>query len=226
LTAESLRAITPKFKFFDTNRSRVAPFYRWRNLASGVSRPLSHDHDSRPSRGDEQRAAFARVFAQHDRWLFGYLLTLLGNAGDAEDVFQETCVVLWREYEAFDLSTNFMNWAGTVAFNQVRRFRRTLARREKTLSDEVVDMLSAEVITRSEILEARRLALHGCLQKLAPSDRQLVEQCYSDGRGTIREAAERLGRPTNTVYKALNRIRRALHACIDRRLSMEGLYER
>jgi RNA polymerase sigma-70 factor (ECF subfamily) len=135
-------------------------------------------------------------------------------------------VVLWREYKSFDLSTNFMKWAGTVAFNQVRRFRRTKARHEKTLSDGVVELLSIEAIDRSELLEARRLALHGCLKKLSSSDRQLVEQCYSDARGTIREAAQRLGRPANTVYKALNRIRGALHACIDRTLSVEGIYDR
>lgn len=175
---------------------------------------------------DQERADFARVFAQHDRWLFGYLLTLLGNPTDAEDVFQETCVVLWREYRSFDPSTNFMKWAGTVAFNQVRRFRRSLSRREKTLSDDVINLLSAEALDRSDVLEARRLALHGCLQKLPPSDRLIVEQCYAGGRGTIREAAIRLGRPANTVYKALNRIRRALHTCIDRQLLLEGSYDR
>lgn len=171
----------------------------------------------------ERRAAFARVFAQHDRWLFGYLVTLLGSPALAEEVFQEVCVVVWREYDKFDVNTNFMKWAGAVAHNQVRKFRREQAKQQRMLSDGVVDLLAAEAVTRSDLLEARRLALHGCLQKLAASDRELVEHCYSDTASTMRAVAEALGRPANTVYKALNRIRRALHACIERQLSAEGL---
>lgn len=187
---------------------------------------MSEKPFGQPVSDEEHRAAFARVFAQHDRWLFGYLVALLGNLPDAEDVFQETCVILWREYRSFDLSSNFMKWAGVVAFNQVRRFRRTKARQESPLSDGVLELLSEEAIDRSEIMEARRSALHGCLQKLSASDRQVVEQCYGEARGTIRDAAKRLNRPANTVYKAINRIRQALHSCIDRQLAAEGLYDR
>lgn len=183
---------------------------------------MQDDQQLVPDDDKQQRAGFARVFAQHDRWLFGYLLTLLGNPADAEEVFQETCVVLWHEYESFDLSTNFMKWAGTVALNQVRRFRRRLSRREKALSDEVIELLAVEAINHSDLLEDRQSALHGCLSKLPSSDRLIVDQCYGDTKQTIREAAERLGRPANTVYKALNRIRRVLHTCIERQLAGEG----
>lgn len=187
---------------------------------------MPEDSSSKAMSEEEQRAAFARLFAQHNRWLFGYLLTLLGNPSDAEDVFQETCVVIWREYKAFDLSTNFMKWTSTIALNQVRRFRRIQSRREKTLSDGVVELLATEAITHSDLLEARQTALHGCLQKLSQSDRQLVEECYSDNRTSIRDTSERIGRSANTVYKALNRIRRALHACINRQLAVEGIHDR
>lgn len=180
---------------------------------------LADSQDLPVEEEQERRAAFARIFAQHDRWLFGYLVTLLGNPAHAEEVFQEVCVVVWREYEQFDISTNFMKWAGAVAHNQVRKFRREQAKREKTLSDGVVDKLAAEAIARSDLLEARRLALHGCLQKLASTDRQLVERCYGETTTTMRAVAEALGRPANTVYKALNRIRRALHDCIERQLA-------
>jgi RNA polymerase sigma-70 factor (ECF subfamily) len=72
------------------------------------------------------------------------------------------------------------------------------------------------------LLEARRDALRSCLQKLSSTDRQLVQHCYSDSRTTFRRAAEVLGRPVNTVYKALNRIRKALYDCIERTVAVEG----
>lgn len=185
---------------------------------------LPLNDDASPDGGDneERRAAFARVFAQHDRWLYAYLMTLLGNPAHAEEVFQEVCVVLWREYEKFDLSTPFMRWASVVALNQVRKFRRGLRRKEKWLSDAVVDMLAEEAVEKADLLESRRHALHDCLGRLSPSDRDLVRLCYSDSKTSIKEAAALLDRPTNTAYKAMSRIRRALHDCITRRLASEG----
>lgn len=171
----------------------------------------------------QRRDTFARLFAQHDRWLFAYLVSLLGNAAHAEEVFQEVCVVLWREYETFQLGTNFVKWVSVIAHNQVHRFRRQQKRVGPQLSDATVSLLAEDAVERVDLLESRRDALRNCLEKLADTDRQLVRHCYGDSRVTFKTAAEDLGRPVNTVYKALNRIRRALYQCIERTIAVEGL---
>lgn len=171
---------------------------------------------------EDGRAAFARVFAQHDRWLYAYLMTLLGKPAHAEEVFQEVCVVLWREYRKFDVDTNFMKWASVIALNQVRKFRRNLRRNEAWLSEGLLEVLAEEALDNTDLLEARRHALHECVGRLSDSDREIVRECYTDSRTTIKDAAERLGRPANTLYKAMARIRRSLHDCITRRLRAEG----
>lgn len=175
------------------------------------------------SDNDRQRDAIARLFAQHDRWLFAYLVSLLGSSAAAEEVFQEVCVVLWREHDTFQLGTDFVKWVSVIAHHQVQRYRRERHRIGPQLSDTVVEMLSRDAVERVDLLESRRDALRGCLQKLSPSDRHLVEQCYGDSRQSFKMAAEQLGRPVNTVYKALNRIRHALYQCIERALAVEGL---
>jgi RNA polymerase sigma-70 factor (ECF subfamily) len=172
---------------------------------------------------DRHRDAFARLFAKHDRWLFAYLVSLLGNSAAAEEVFQEVCVVLWREHEKFQLGTNFVKWVSVIAHHQVHRYRRQRRRVGPQLSDTVVDMLSRDAVERVDLLESRRDALRGCLQKLSETDQHLVEQCYGDSRQTFKRAADELGRPVNTVYKALIRIRRVLYECIERTLAVEGL---
>lgn len=181
------------------------------------------ESERNPSRVDhERRDAFARLFAQHDRWLFAYLVSLLGNSANAEEVFQEVCVVLWREHETFQLGTNFVKWVSVIAHNQVHRFRRQQRRVGPQLSGAAVDLLAQDAVERAGLLESRRDALRNCLEKLSQTDRQLVQQCYSDSRVTIKRAALAMGRPANTVYKALNRIRKALYECIERTLSVEG----
>jgi RNA polymerase sigma-70 factor, ECF subfamily len=171
----------------------------------------------------DRREAFARLFAQHDRWLFAYLVSLLGNAAHAEEVFQEVCVVLWREYETFELGTNFVKWVSVIAHHQVHRFRRQTRRAGPQLSDAAVDLLAGDAVERVDLLESRRDALQQCLQKLADKDRQLVGHCYGDSRVNFKAVAQSLGRPANTVYKSLNRIRKSLYECIERTLSVEGV---
>jgi len=184
-------------------------------VVQGGGNPARKDH--------EGRDAFARLFAQHDRWLFAYLVSLLGNSAHAEEVFQEVCVVLWREYETFQLGTDFVKWVSVIAHHQVHRFRRQERRVGPQLSDAAVDLLAEDAVERAGLLESRRDALRNCLEKLSNKDRQLVQHCYGDARLSFKGVAEALGRPANTVYKALNRIRRALYECIERTLDVEGV---
>jgi RNA polymerase sigma-70 factor (ECF subfamily) len=177
-------------------------------------KPAWTDHD--------RRDAFARLFAQHDRWLFAYLVSLLGNSAHAEEVFQEVCVVLWREHETFQLGTDFVKWVSVIAHHQVHRFRRQERRVGPQLSDAAVDLLAEDAVERAGLLESRRDALRNCLEKLTSKDRQLMQHCYGDSRVSFKGVAKNLGRPANTVYKALNRIRRALYECIERTLGVEG----
>jgi RNA polymerase sigma-70 factor, ECF subfamily len=183
---------------------------------------LAEHGPSLPLSEGERRDAFARLFAQHDRWLYAYLVSLLGNAAHAEEVFQEVCVVLWREYEKFELGTDFVRWVSVIAVHQVQRFRRQQKRVGPQLSEAAVELISADAIERVDLLESRREALRRCMRKLPTHDRQLVRHCYGDSRATFRSVAEELGRPVNTVYKALNRIRKALFSCIERALTAEG----
>lgn len=171
----------------------------------------------------DRREAFARLFAKHDRWLFSYLVILLGNPADAEEVFQEVCVVLWREHEKFELGTDFVKWVSVIANNQVHRFRYKSRRQKFLLDEDLVADVADAAVGRADIFEYRREALRNCLRKLSHEDRQIVQHCYDHETKNFKAAAERLDRPVNTVYKALNRIRRMLHTCIDRTLATEGI---
>ncbi len=178
--------------------------------------------DGTPGQEDRRRDAFARLFAKHDRWLYSYLVTLLGSTAEAEEVFQEVCVILWREYETFQLGTDFVKWVAVVAHNQVRKFRRQRKQDGFQLNEIAFDFLAAEAVERVDLFAYRRDALRGCLAKLSPADRSLVQQCYEEHKVNFKATAHRLGRSENTVYKALNRIRRVLFECINRTMAAEG----
>ena len=64
------------------------------------------------------------------------------------------------------------------------------------------------------------MALGECLAKLRAKDRKLIEQRYAPGEKG-KHVAERMGRPANSVYQSLGRIRKILMECIQRRLAAE-----
>jgi RNA polymerase sigma-70 factor (ECF subfamily) len=174
---------------------------------------------SAPKSSDSGR--FVQLFAQHQRGIHAYICTLVPNRVDADDVMQETSLVLWRKWEEFDQQRDFIRWACGIAFNEVLKLRRRIATRRYFFNDALLEQLSAEAIDQSHALERRQAALAGCIGKLVPRDRQLIEHRYRT-KTTARQVAVDLGRPTSTVYKALARIRDALYDCVERTLAQDS----
>ena len=147
----------------------------------------------------------------------------LGNSAHAEEVFQEVCVVLWREYETFQLGTDFVKWVSVIAHNQVHRFRRQQRRVGPQLSDAAVDLLAEDAVERAGLLESRRDALRTAWKNFRIRIGNLCSIATAMRGRTLKRRREDLGRPANTVYKALNRIRKALYECIERTIGVEGV---
>jgi RNA polymerase sigma-70 factor, ECF subfamily len=166
----------------------------------------------------DRTSEFVALLATHDRGVYKYILTLLADPLATQEVYQETSLTLWQKFDDFRPGSNFLAWACRVAYFEVLRYRKRTRRERLRFSDDLMNILSGELSASEEILQARRGALPGCMERLPPSDRELVEQRYA-GPETILQIAERTGRQVNTLYKALERIRRALMECIEESVS-------
>jgi RNA polymerase sigma-70 factor (ECF subfamily) len=164
---------------------------------------------------------FLEHFAQHHQRLLAYIFSLLPREQDAQDVFQKTSLVLWRKYGQFDPEGDFLAWACGVAYYEVRNFLRIAGRSRLRFNDELLQTLADERQAHHERSDRRAAALGQCLQKLSPSDRQLIDQAYQ-GHQTIQQLAEQLSRAAQTIYNRLNLIRRRLFECVQRSLAEQG----
>ena len=63
----------------------------------------------------DQTETFIGHVMEHQRELYAFILSMLPNLTEADDVLQETNMVLWRKREEFEPGTNFGAWARTVA---------------------------------------------------------------------------------------------------------------
>ena len=164
---------------------------------------------------------FVRLLNASHRQLLGYLVSLLGNRHDAEDVLQRTSITLWRKFEVFERGTNFAAWAGTVAFYEARNFQRMGARSRLQFGDALMELISAERAQDIVHTDVRHEALSLCMEQLDDSGRRLVEAAYLEG-SDIGVLAEQLGRAKQTLYNKLNIIRRSLADCVTRRIAAEA----
>lgn len=169
----------------------------------------------------EQTRDFVRRFAECEHEVYRYILTLLPDSAQAQDVFQDTAVALWEKLEAYDPSRSFVAWACGIAHNKVLMHRRRFARQPHTLSDHTLELIAGQYTTERDLIEQQVQALAECLAKLAAPQRELIEARYST-KMTIHEYARRTGRVVNTLYKSLDRIRRRLLDCVSAAMSAEG----
>ena len=165
-----------------------------------------------------------RLFGAHRRRLYQFILALLPNLQDAEDVLQETNIICWRKFAEFRPGTSFLAWASRVAHFEVLKRRRARARDRAAvpLDDAVLEQLAHDAADDdADELAGVREALQGCLKKLPPGDRELIVRRYAEGEQGEGLAGQ-LGRPANSVYKSLGRIRQALPDCVTRTLRPSG----
>jgi RNA polymerase sigma-70 factor, ECF subfamily len=169
------------------------------------------------------RVDYASLLRQHQTQLFGYIYSLVRDLDDADDLFQQTSLVLWDKFDQFDRSKSFINWAFGVARYEVLNFLRTRSRKRLYFSDELnLALVEAHESLEHERLEERRTALAGCMEKLRQKDRELLEACYERSAG-LRDLARSWGRSTHSIHNSLRRIRRVLYECVQRGVAQEGV---
>jgi RNA polymerase sigma-70 factor, ECF subfamily len=148
--------------------------------------------------------------------ILAYINALLLNWNDAEDVFQETCIVLWQKFDEFQPGTNFTGWAIRIAQNKAMDFQKSRGRRARFFKPELQAVFMADV--SAPVVDAAEDgidALSNCMARLDDGDRRLVQLCYGDGL-PVRDVAGQLGRTPQSVHNSLRRIRMALLDCIER----------
>ncbi len=177
-----------------------------------------------PSRPDDLAAAqqrFLSLFLRSEREVFRYVAALVPNVADAEDIVQQTAVALWEHFDAYDPSRPFTPWACRFALNKARQWVERHQRWRVLLENGLAEELARRREELRPELESRLRRLEGCVGRLPEEQRTLVEGYYYQ-REEIDQIAKRTGRTAASTYKALQRIRQGLQACVEQGLEPEA----
>lgn len=165
--------------------------------------------------------AALELIAQSQRALYGYIYSLVFSHDIADDVLQETNVVLCRKIDEFDGRAKFLTWACRIAYLETLAHRKRASRNKLVPVDEsLLEQLSARALDQASTANVRLPLLRECMDELPDDQRALMDQRYSPG-GSVRVLAEAQGRTPASTSVTLSRIRRRLFKCIERKLAAE-----
>jgi RNA polymerase sigma-70 factor (ECF subfamily) len=158
-----------------------------------------------------------RLLIRHQDDLFRYIYCLLPHREDAKDVLQETSVAIYRKFASYDEQKPFLAWAFGFAHLEVLKHRERRTRDGRHLTDELVGLLAREREAQHDSLQSRLDVLESCLKDLPATDRELIHQRYSLNC-PIELLLVRFNTSRRTLFRNLDRIRRNLFICINRKL--------
>ena len=157
---------------------------------------------------------YHRLLYQNQGRIYAYVLGLVGNYSDSDDIMQETISVMWRKFEKFEPGSDFVSWGIGIAHYLILEYRREKHKKGIVqYSDDVFDDLPTRVETANEKYNEKVDNLKRCLRRLDEKHFTVVKLRFFENV-IPKEIAERVGLSLPNVYKRLSRAYSNLHQCL------------
>jgi RNA polymerase sigma-70 factor (ECF subfamily) len=166
---------------------------------------------------NERSREYLELLLPHQNAIRSFIYSIHPQAGDLDDIMQNTAISLWEKFETFDSTREFLPWANRLAYFEVLRHRKKRSRDRLVFSEELVDLLAGED-SRGPQGEPLLLALEGCVSRLDARIREVVEARYASGH-SIADLAKVTGESVHRLYRQLEKAREMLVSCVRRRLA-------
>ncbi len=200
-----------------------------RSEASPSPAPEAGDLLERLRAGDP--AAFEAMVRANGPRLLATLRRMLRRDEDARDALQETFLAAFRNFAGFEGQSKLSTWLHRIAVNVALMRLRSQRRRPETSIEDLLPRFedeghrilepAAPPVSPEDTLdlEARRLAVRRCIDRLPEAHRTILVLRDLEELGT-EETARALGISADAAKMRLHRARQALRTLLER----EGLF--
>ena len=161
----------------------------------------------------QNQDTFIRLFTKHQSQIYGYIVSLIANLDDSDDIFQDVASSMWHNFDKFKPGTDFTAWGIRIARNKVIDHVRKQKSKKVFYSEETINLISDYRDKMATQREERIKYLENCLAKLSEKDQDLVKLRYNQHK-TTKSLAEKYNRSVDGLYKTLSRIHFVLYRCI------------
>lgn len=160
----------------------------------------------RISRHDE--GAFHDLYREYGQRMYAYALRVTGDSAQADDVLQDSLMVVWKSAGTYRGSGRLKAWLlGIVHHTAVKTLRHLF----NPITDEMEDTVEAGSGKPEELVQSREDAslLRLGLDQLSPEHRAVLDLVFYQGLN-LQETADVIGCPVGTVKSRLSYARKRL----------------
>ena len=173
-------------------------------------------------RDDGDESGLVEIIRDYKDGLILYLNSFVGNIHTAEELAEDTFVLLGIKKPKDKGKGSFRTWLYTIGRNVAIDYLRRNARRTEISIDECSEIVSEEQdLELSYIQEERKITVHRAMRKLKSEYRQILWLIYFEDFSN-KEAAAVMKKSVHNVETLVYRARKSLKS----QLEMEGfVYE-
>lgn len=157
---------------------------------------------------DGDRAALQDVYRRTSAKLYGVVLRIFPEPGDAQDVLQDAYINIWQKAGTFDAArASPITWLVALTRNKAIDRLRSTGKRIMAPIEAAADIVDERPDAEACLIEAEGGArMRACIDTLGAGDGAMIRTAFYEG-STYADIAERASLPLGTVK---SRIRRAL----------------
>ena len=168
---------------------------------------------------------FFRLFLGCQTRLYAFILMLVHNDADAEDLLQEVATAMWESFDQFEPDKSFAVWGMGIARNKISSYYRTRRRTRARLQQVTYNKIDDHATQSTDLITEWVRAIKKCVQRLGEHDRRIVLMRYEQNIA-LRKIAELNDRTPGGLYKTMARIHNKLRDCVRVTLAaMEAGYD-
>ena len=157
---------------------------------------------------------FVNLLMQKQMRIYAFILSMVRNYQDADDIFQDTVNTMWQKYPESQPVHDFVSWGIQVAYYKILDYYKKKKRNahihfDSQLSEKVISATKNANLDNDDRVEK----LRKCLKKLGPRGKKIVElRYYQDLKP--KQISVLLGLSILNVYKIMSRIHSQLVHCV------------
>lgn len=157
---------------------------------------------------------FLNCLMQRQMRIYAFILSMVRNYEDADDILQDTVNTMWQKYPESQPINDFVAWGIQIAYYKILDYRK----KQKgnihiQYNDQLFETMLPVVKEADRHADGRLEKLKDCLKKLSPRESKFIElRYYQDLKP--RQISPLLGLSILNVYKIMSRIHSRLLQCV------------
>ena len=171
--------------------------------------------------------ALKELYLHHQSSLFAFIRFRVRDDEAAEEILNDTFMIVFRNPERFNASSSFRTWLYGIAKNVcgswIRKQQTCMTRATVNLEDEHLDAVADPDWNALDRLESEELSgiLRGCMDKLPEVQREVLFWAWFEEE-PLESVASRAECPVGTVKSRLFHARNRVADCVKKTVAMEA----